>query len=132
MICMCVKITILLLIASGFLLWNVGCRKSIPLDYGSHGTKPLSEAVVLHRTSAKDVIVTDSAGFGIVPGNVMNISMASDKSVIVEYLPFDTKSSTPSSEFVSIDLATGNVQSMTSKEANEGTGFVSIAKVLPP
>ena len=74
----------------------VGCRKG-QLDFGSSDTKALSSAVVLHRTSAKDVVVTDGDEFGIVPGNVQRISMTgpAPNSVVVEFIPFDAKSDPP-------------------------------------
>lgn len=87
----------------------VGCRPESHAAFGSRGTKKLSAKVVLHRTSAKNVVVTDGEDFGIVPGNVQRISITgpAPNSVVVEFIPFDQKSSSPSIEFFLIDLSSG-------------------------
>jgi hypothetical protein len=112
----------------------LACEKTARTGIGSRGSKSLSSHVRLHRTSAKDVIVTDEEGFGIVPGNVQRISMTSStpKSIVIEFLPFETKSPLQTAEYALIDLATGNVSALTPQQANEATHFVSASEILPP
>jgi hypothetical protein len=109
----------------------LACKRD-SLDFGSRGTKYLSRSVVLHRTSAKSVVVTGRDDFGIVPGSVQRISTLGPvaNSIVVEFVPFESKSP-PAIEFALIDLRTGKVQTITHQEAAKGTKFVTIDESCP-
>ncbi len=113
----------------------VSCDKVNLDDFNSPKRRDITKEVVLHRTSGKDVSLTDSEGVGLVYGNIKKIGFESEdrKALLVAFEPFSSDSfnkSAPTLLVARIDLVSGKSATIPDPDGTIAKSLESIDSFL--